>query len=540
MPARRKERPKPANPPGSSSKKIIAYALIGILAVGAVSVVAFAPRPPAPDPQAESVLQAILQFQERFCGLGSDARSTNYVTEYVLPGKCEVPLGIEVHGNQVWYTSTKNGTLGTYNIAEAEFGPEYRVPSWPASSSPTGLSMTWSTKADNDGNIWFTDEAQRSLWRFDVSERSFDTFPVSARLPVSIDFDAQGNIYFIGVQSTSLFVGNTSEMRDGMSSGINEVALPLGGFAGITAGQVNSGGLAVDRQNNDVWVSLLSFQRKGQLVQYDIDSKNITRVVDLPSDITSPVGLALDGDGNLWVTDHGTNIFFRYELASQEITKFVTSVASPRIHAGRELPDAYTLPYWIEKSPDTSLLWFNQHTGNKIASFDPATLTLTEYWVPTQNSKWAVCPEDSDVACGLANAMQISSGPGGHVWFTEWTENKIARVDSSKPAPVSVSILQDEVIVARGTSIEIPVTFEARSAFAGSPIASSSLTPNGLLGNSTGIFSEEEISLQAGEGTQISYTFTAAGSTDPGKYTLMLGVENNEISVLKAVIVNVV
>lgn len=540
LPAKRREKSRPDSRPSSSSKKIIAYALIGILALGAVSVVAFAPRPLVVDPAEESRRQAVLQFQERFCGLGEDAKSTEFVTEYTPPGNCGMPLAIESDGDLVWYVSTKNGTLGTYDVAQGRFGEEYQVPSWPARTNPTTFSMSWSAKADGQGNLWFTDDQQGALWKFNTSSRTFSMFPISARLPVSLDFDSQDNIYFVGVQSTSLFVGDTSAMTEGTSNGIAEIPLPLDGFAGIANNLITSGALAVDRQNNDIWISLLSFQNKGQLLQYDIDAGNVTNVVDLPADLTSPVGLVLDDMGDLWVTDHGTSVFFRYDKESGEITKFVTSVASPRIYAGRDLPNAYTLPYWIEKSPDSSLLWFNQHTGNKIASFDPESLVLTEYWVPSQNRNWITCPDNSDVSCGLANALQISSGTGGQLWFTEWTENKIGRVDGSKPIPVSVSVQDGEVTVRRGDSAEIRMTIQSDSNFEGSMIAASTLTSNGRLANSTGIFSEHSISLGAGSSKQISFTFTPTDDLMPGKYTLMLGVGSDDVSTLKAVALNVV
>jgi virginiamycin B lyase len=531
---KRKER-RSAKP--SSSKKIIAYAAIGILALAAVSVTAFAPRPPTPSPVDESRNETLRLFQERHCGSDSEAKTTPFLTEYRLPSECEMPLAILADAGKVWYVSTKNGTLGSYDVASGLFGTEYQAPSWPTRTSPT-YSMSWSAESDGKGNIWFTDERQRALWRFNIAQESFSMFPVAARLPSSIDFDSQGRIYFTGVQSTSIFIGDPSKMKNGTSEGITEVPLPLDGFSGIQD-RVRTGSLTVDRQNNKVWISLLAFQIKGQLLLYDIASAKVERVVDLPSDMNSPVGLALDSAGNLWVTDHGTNIFFKYDSASDEITRFVTSVASPRIYAGIDQPKAYTLPYWIERSPDSPLLWFNQHTGNKISSFDPEKLVLTEYWVPSQNRNWAACPEGSD-ECGLANALQFSSASNGQTWFSEWTENKIGVVDGAKAVPVSVSVGQDELTVGRGDSVEIRVTLDASLNFDGEMLAATTLTPNGRTGNSTGIFSEESVSIQSGNSKQVSYTFTAAENLQPGKQTIMVGASNEDFSVLRAVMVNIV
>lgn len=522
----------------SSSKKIIVYAIIGIVAVAAVSVSMLArSQPSTTDPQKESRNRAIEQFQTRFCGDGGQPDSTQYTSELVLPSECEMPLAVEVDGETVWYVSTKHGTLGSYSLAGSGFEKEYAIPSWPARSSPTAFSMSWAAKADDRGNIWFTDERQNAIWRFNKSTETFDAFRVPANLPASMDFDSQGNIYFVGVQSKSLFFGNVSEMKNGTSDGITEIPLPLDGFSGIDKDLITSGSLVIDDTNNDVWVSILAFQQKGQLFRYDIDAGQVDRTVDLPADITSPVGMALDNSGSLWVTDHGTNVFFRYDPASGEITKFVTSVASPRIYGGTAPSNAYTLPYWIERAPDGSL-WFNEHTGNKIARFDPQELTLVEYWIPSQNRLWALCPDDAK-NCGVANALQLSVGPDNQVWFTEWTENKMGTVDADKQLPFSVDATE-EITVARGDSAEIRVTVNASGDFNGRMIAAGTFTPNAGLGNSSGIFSEESVSVGAGSSKQVSYTFTAAEDLAAGQYIIMIGAGNDDVSYTKAVRVNIV
>src|ERR671922_2444550 len=70
----------------SSSKKIIVYAIIGIVAVAAVSVSMLArSQPSTTDSQKESRNRAIEQFQTRFCGEGGKPDSTQYISELVLP-----------------------------------------------------------------------------------------------------------------------------------------------------------------------------------------------------------------------------------------------------------------------------------------------------------------------------------------------------------------------------------------------------------------------------------------------------------------------
>jgi virginiamycin B lyase len=527
-----------------SSKKIITYAIIGIVAVAVVYVAMFsrsAPEISGPGTNTQNDEAMQQRFEEQFCGTQTAPNSNTYVAEVALPAECEMPVGIAIDGAKVWYVSTKRGLLGSYDTAAGTFN-EYEIPSWPTRSLPftsvPSWSMSWTVKIDGRGeNIWFTDQ-NNTIWRFNQSTGDFDMFKVPAKYPSIMDFDSNGNLYFIGINSQSLFFGNVSRIQNGTSEGFVEISLPLEGFSGVSSDLVTSGGLVVDKERNDVWVSLLAFQqKKGQLFQYDIETDKVVRIVDLPTDLGAPVGMELDNYGNVWVADHGTSTFFRYDPSMDNITRFVTSIASPKIYGGSTPPNAYTLPYWIDKGGDGTL-WFNEHTGNKIGRFDPEELALVEYWIPSQNRAWALCPPEATV-CGIANAMQFAVDPENHLWFTEWTENKIAKLDASKQVPIAV-VTPAEVALARGGSTEIKVTVVASSDFSGQMIASGTFMPNAALGNSTGIFSEESVSLSSGSSKEVSYTFTAAQDLKQGQYTIMLGAENDDVSYMKAVRVNII
>jgi uncharacterized membrane protein len=97
-----------------------------------------------------------------------------------------------------------------------------------------------------------------------------------------------------------------------------------------------------------------------------------------------------------------------------------------------------------------------------------------------------------------------------------------------------------EVAVASGESTEIKVTVAASSDFSGEMMAAGTFMPNGALGNSTGIFSEESVSLTSGGSKEVSYTFTAADNLEQGQYMIMLGAGNDDVSYMKAVRVNII
>jgi virginiamycin B lyase len=375
--------------------------------------------------------------------------------------------------------------------------------------------------------------------------------------PVSLDFDSKGNVYFVGIHSPVLWFGNVTQMKNNTSDGITKIPMSINSFKGIDSKQIIIGSLAVDNNRNVIWISLSAFASEGEILRYNIASRNFDSFV-LPEQLSLPVGLAVDNNGNLWATDHGTSIFYMLDTKSHNVSMFATSNAPPKIYGLNEsssLPeDAYTLPYWMEKAPDDGSIWFNEHQGNKIGRFDPLTDTLYEYWIPTQDRSWGDCPPSSKT-CGIANVLQFSKGENGQMWFTELSENKIGSIapsaynnNGSHQLPFSVSASHQELTIKKGQSMEIKVNISTPK-LSSSPaaplntninmISSGTFTPTGNLGNSTGSFSEQSFSLEPMKTKEISFIFTPAADLGKGDYTLMLGAQNDAITITKAVKVHI-
>ncbi|MGB8776896.1 MAG: hypothetical protein WCC82_01530, partial [Nitrososphaeraceae archaeon] len=553
------------------NRKIVIYAIIGVVAITAVSAWLVMVDKPTRDlstsvvPQVEESKQiSIDRFQTQFCGTASKPNSNGYISEIRLPSNCEMPLGIVVDTNEgkVWYLSTKNGSLGSYNLREQRFEKERKIPVWPSRENPTDSSQVWTMKVDQHGNIWFTDEKQNSLWKYEPSSDTFETYKIPARsesfgsiYPVSLDFDAIGNLYFVGIRSPTLWFGNTSEMSNNTSQGITEIPLPLQGFEGIDRDLISTGSIVTDNNDKSVWISLLAFGHKGQIIRYDTTEQTFN-TYDLPRRLSSPVGIALEDSGNLWVTDHGTSIFFNFLLDNRNITEFVTSKPSERIFGGAEgfSSQAYTLPYWIHKSDDGSL-WFNEHTGNKIAHFLPNNNSLIEYWIPSQNILFSQCDPQGVNMCGIANALQLSVGSpslgstngnisssealkNDEIWFTEWSENKIGRVDSDRNLPFSVQTSPQEITIRKGDTASIdviitPSTFVSEDRV--NMTASATFTPTGDLGNSTWSFSKDSFLLEQNKTEIVKFVLSPSTDLATGSYVLMLGAQDSNIAYLKAV-----
>jgi virginiamycin B lyase len=235
-------------------------------------------------------------------------------------------------------------------------------------------------------------------------------------------------------------------------------------------------------------------------------------------------------------------MFVKLNPINNSLTKFITSTASQKIFAGDKInSQAYTLPYWMKKGQNNSVI-FNEHTGNKIGKFFPEELKLVEYWIPSQNKQFGQCkPDLPENSCGIGNVLQLTDETYNRsIWFTEWSENKIGYVNTSIPLPFSINTDDNEITLTPGESKEIKLEITAHTDSLLHPISSSTLTPSGELGASYGIFSETSINLKKDKLTEISFVFTLSSDVAMGNYILMLGAEDDLISISKAIFIKVI
>lgn len=146
-----------------------------------------------------------------------------------------------------------------------------------------------------------------------------------------------------------------------------------------------------------------------------------------------------------------------------------------------------------------------------------------------------------------ANALQFSANNNNSIWFSEWSENKIGYVNDSQSLPIDIEIDKETVALRPGDSVEIKITVDQVDTILGNTNSlwtmqdSATIKENGSLNGTglTGQFSEESYTLDNDERKTISYILTASQDIQPGRYTLMLGSGNNELTVMKAVELNI-
>ncbi|MDQ4073717.1 MAG: hypothetical protein M3162_05360, partial [Thermoproteota archaeon] len=506
-----------------------------------------------------------------------------------IPKECTIPLGItyDEKDKKVWIVLSKDGVLASFEPSTKKF-EYYEIPRWFSKNKQFGMSWSWDIKLDNSrDNIWFTDEKQDSLWKFNKTTKSFYQYIIPAKLkyfstsyPVSFDFYKDSKIFFVGIRTPSLWYGDTNQMKNGTSEGIYEIPIPLDKtFTDIPENEVGIGSLALDNNEQDIWITALAFNKKGAIINYNIP-KNSFKIFSLPNEFKSPVGIAMDTEKNLWVTDHGTSSFYKVNTNNltngknnTTIEHFVTSSLSSRILGIDYLKNssdldlnASTLPYWIRFSPDGSL-WFNEHVGNRIAKYEPSTGLLTEYWIPTQNKMYSNCNLIQNQECGYSNTLQfdiehqvnktISSKNGNisRIWFSEQSENKIGYVNASDMLPISIKVDPPHIEInkTRDKTIEIEMTIHKNSAYNHiskikvdrndslifKPVISSTVTPNGGLGDMqfTAYPSTITINLEDKDVNTVNAKIAISNlsNTSPGSYNLMVGIEGKEFSLSKNV-----
>jgi virginiamycin B lyase len=162
--------------------------------------------------------------------------------------------------------------------------------------------------------------------------------------------------------------------------------------------------------------------------------------------------------------------------------------------------------------------------------------------------------------CGIANALQLSVGSphigttGGNIssseavkndeiWFTEWSENKIGRVDSGRNLPFSVHTSPQEITIRKGDTASVDVIITPASSVSADRVnmtASATFTPTGDFGNSTWSFSEDSFLLEQNKTEVVKFVVSPSTDLATGSYVLMLGAQDSNIAYLKAVAINIV
>ena len=397
-----------------------------------------------------------------------------YIKEYPMP-KGTWPNGILVaKDGMVWTVGTKSQTLISFDPKQDRIVSEF-----PIKKDGYGLNesksiaaatkqltkipmMTWAMVEDSkDGSIWFSQaDSPNPLWRFDPLTKRFEAIKNISGAPYQMKVDNRtGDIWFttytdnkLGViqktenknnTTTPTIAGDISNNNRSIHYVVKEFELGKQTFpSGLYLDSTNSLWITQSLDDKLVHFKVIRDGSNGRVI-------NIVKISEIPPFTNSmnnkkiklfeaPYDIVARGT-NLWVTEHDSNFLAKYDIKFQTVTKFPTS-SNPHQYL--------SLPFWLRQTQDGHGLWFNEHYGNRIAFFNTADSTLTEYEIPTRNQSLGY----------IANGLNIAVDPSdsnNKLWFSEYNHDKIGVVDRAIPIPFNIDSSINKRVVFNYTTTTI-------------------------------------------------------------------------------------
>jgi virginiamycin B lyase len=406
--------------------------------------------------------------------------SSQFVTEYRLPNGLPNAIAVDSYG-RVWTVLQNSSSLGVFNPTN-ETVRQIPIP---------GLKpplTSWGIAIDNSrGLVWFSEEISNSIWAYNMQEEVFKEYviPTSESNPYQVALDQKGNAWFSEFSGDRIGVVATNGT-------VLEFQIPIASS--------NPTGITVDPRTNRVWFNLLDTSGAtdqfyvGSFYQGSFIFNDITPLVD------TPVGIAIDSSGNLWLTQHGASLVSEFNPVTHYFRTISTSIP----------PDGASYPYFVYVDNSSGNIWFNEHYGNAITVFDPKSDTLVEYEIPSRNAN------DGNIS----GALTMTLSPTGVPWFTELYTGKIGDLNSSSPLGVSLNVSTQKV------SLENESTSVVQLTIGGSNNQTTYLSAT--VGNFTGNFLFNFTQYSGKGNYSTDFSIQNAGSP-PGVYFATLSVESKNV-----------
>lgn len=544
------------------TKGILAFAFLGGILL--TSTVMFALPPPDPTMTEEEVAMEEYELtktgtlmdnfseEERstFCGTKS-AQSNSFIKEFDIPTVCTQPLAIKVDPNGlVWFAESNSGNIGMFDPNSESF-TEFENKDWPEGAR----SMIWGLDYSSDGSIWYTDPTFDSIWRFDTTLEEYNRlgYPSSESLTQGVSsYTGQESMpQMLQVIGSDIFVNDFT----GGKITILDVAQGVGGEVVYTSIQSPlpqgfTGDFELDGDGN-LWYTNWVPDSTGALVKFDLSRytdktqnsidddlylQEFIEFYDFPTGLNTANGLSIDISGNVWIMDTSSSYFFKFDKLTEEFTKYTTPHPSQPSYGNYSgvIKSPISRPYWSSTS-DNNLI-FNEQTSNRIGIFDTQKESLIEYSIPSQNPGWGDCDfvangelwTNND--CGIAQVFGFDVY-GDKIWFSEWAENKIGVIDTSKSLPISVDVDTNLVSVKKGEKSNFSLTLTySDSTWDEVEIVSSNTAPHQSFEYISTTIERNEI-----QNNQeiIQVTVYANEKSLPGEYKLLVGGQTDEVVISK-------
>ena len=431
-----------------------------------------------------------------------------YIEEFEVPTLESAPLAIttDSHG-RIWFTESNASKLGMFDPDNQTF-KEFAVP---------GVGDMWGIIVDLDGHVWMTQYAGKGsvnpggniveggngrLIEFNLMNRSFSSVPMPSNgsFPMRITVDGENRIWF------TEFLGGKIGEYDQVSKHLQEYPLS----------DNNSGpaDLIFDKHGS-LWFTEAYSQQLGKLdvLTHDISEFNLSAQAP-PNIVGSPVGLAVDHEGIVWVADHGGSWIVRFDPATQISTHYPTRIPPSDVYP-LSIPNGL-----LVDSEDR--IWFSEHGGNSIGYLAKDRQTMVEYTVPSGP---------------ISTPLWITIAPNGDIWFAEWTSNKIGVVHAQLDVQLNINAAETTYTSHAGDTLTISITAKLNMPLAGNATwdySWSSYNPNDL----SVTFSQQYPGLDAKQ-IQTEAQAQLSSKVHPGNYTLAIGLNLGVLRVSTMLAINI-
>lgn len=433
----------------------------------------------------------------------------SYIKEYDLPNG-SAPNGIVVDRDGFVWVVGSNSRLYKFDPVQSKIDSVYVIGNdYEAKSTHMG----WAIVEDNDGFVWFSQSGSKPLWMFDRHTELFKPYSVS-RTPFQMKLDEEsGDIWFTTLGNIIGVIQKLEAAESPPIHKITEFELDKDIF---------TSGLFLE--NGYVWISQVVGNKliKFKILKDDNQVFGIDKALQIPEDnktrIYSPTDVFVLNN-TVWFTEHGTSTISKYQLNEHQVKRFPTSA---------NLFQTTTLPFWIKQSPNSSILWFNEHTGNRIAFLNITDLTLVEYEIPS-------IPVDISIVYPLG----ISVDPQNKLWFSQWNTDKIGVIDAEKIIPFDIIANVTNITISgtsggKSTIIDVKVFKKGNLLIDETqPISlftSSSMEPSLRLVNVTATFTKEKIFLTEIIEQEEVQLLINSYSAPPGNYTLAISATDGIVT----------
>jgi streptogramin lyase len=281
------------------------------------------------------------------------------ITEYDLPRKTIAPHDVrtDAQGN-IWYSNFVENFLGELDPKSGQHR-EYAIPMLKP-NSPTG---TLDLEADTDGNLWLAMMFQTGLAKFDMTAKTFQTFPIPADLDGSAMQQSMvmPRAWRVDGKVWTNDVAKQSIMRLDLKTGKYE---PVDPFRLLPKGRQHAPyGMVADAQNN------LYFMDFGDENIGRIDAKSgEATIYPTPTPKSRPRRTMLDDQGRLWFTEFAANKLGMFDTKTESFKEW-------------NVPTPYTYPYDVFMDKNSEL-WSGGMASDRVLRLDPRSGDAVEYLLP--------------------------------------------------------------------------------------------------------------------------------------------------------------